>query len=819
MLDVITKNNQHPQGLPKIYVSGTAKGVTNYIDEVANDILQEVTAAIYYHYGPEKSQDPFDDLSFMQLFVFVLTDDFYDEFELNKIQHIASEVSFAIDHRIPILPIVFESENSTVYQKVFGSLQFLNRFRVDSTEIPYQQKLRKYLDMVIVGNELSAKIRAAFEAYIFLSYRKKDRKYALQLMNLIHSNDLCRDIAIWFDEYLTPGEDFNDSIAKALHKSDIFTVLLTPNLVNEMNYVINTEYPEAVKANMPILSVEAEKTNKEDIKKRFTDFPDPLSINDDAGIITTITSLLPKITLSSRQDDPQHDFFIGLAYLSGIDVEIDKEKAFSLIKSAADRGLSEAYSKIANMYAYGIGVERNIQLAVHWQQRYMQLLDSRYKKGEIELGQLIESNEQYCQYLKGITRTTTLYDGYGTATHIDEWAIDFALRSYAYLIECCSKLLSIENSFKNRVLFSRLTKQMCDYIYSVKQVDGKLNEELLGKIENCLSLLQDDFGRDRNTDNLIVNLLFSAMNIHRGIGGSYHLQIAFEYCKRIDRIKKALGWRLAKGIISCLNISQENHYILTGTEGGFVDIVDFNGNTIIENQSVFLSPIDSICLSPDGSILLVISGSWLKMFSFPEFSVLKEVVLPYLKIIKCGINKDNEYMYLVINGTSRSINNWISVHLYNRSSFKPLYKTKDTHFNVQEKFTYDGRYFLAYESHNIEAYDMENNREINIDLKKTEVPDELLPYFEELKDLERDFNQYSIYAIPFFDKKQQKVILCLIPDKQAFPDRERVKIKDAHYALLYNQPLAVITSGHEIMLWNLLSFELVWKKQMSISSD
>ena len=43
--------------------------------------------------------------------------------------------------------------------------------------------------------------RHAFDAYIFLSYRKKDRRYANELMRLIHNNPECRDIAIWFDEF------------------------------------------------------------------------------------------------------------------------------------------------------------------------------------------------------------------------------------------------------------------------------------------------------------------------------------------------------------------------------------------------------------------------------------------------------------------------------------------------------------------------------------------------------------------------------------------------------------------------------------------
>ena len=77
-----------------------------------------------------------------------------------------------------------------------------------------------------MSDEAYEKIRQAFDAYIFLSYRKKDRKHAQEIMSRIHENDFMRDIAIWYDENLTPGRDFNDEIFAIMNKSDIFEPLL-----------------------------------------------------------------------------------------------------------------------------------------------------------------------------------------------------------------------------------------------------------------------------------------------------------------------------------------------------------------------------------------------------------------------------------------------------------------------------------------------------------------------------------------------------------------------------------------------------------------
>ena len=48
--------------------------------------------------------------------------------------------------------------------------------------------------------------------------------------------------------FLIPGENFHDSIAAALEQSSLFALAVTPNLVNEPNYVMSIEYPMAKEA-------------------------------------------------------------------------------------------------------------------------------------------------------------------------------------------------------------------------------------------------------------------------------------------------------------------------------------------------------------------------------------------------------------------------------------------------------------------------------------------------------------------------------------------------------------------------------------------
>lgn len=119
-----------------------------------------------------------------------------------------------------------------------------------------------------MGDELAAKIRAAFDAYIFLSYRKKDRKYANELMRLIHKNDFCRDIASWYDEY-----------------------------------------PETAKQKKTVIPAELEKTDHETLLKQYPGIPSLVDAREGVALSKSLESALSRIAIRENDTDPQHNFF------------------------------------------------------------------------------------------------------------------------------------------------------------------------------------------------------------------------------------------------------------------------------------------------------------------------------------------------------------------------------------------------------------------------------------------------------------------------------------------------------------------------------
>ena len=106
-------------------------------------------------------------------------------------------------------------------------------------------------------------------ARIFLSYRKDDRALAQKLMELVHRIKFCRDVAIWYDEYLIPGENWEKSVMNELKRSEVFLLNVTKNLLADGNFVFKKEYPAAINSGRPILPAETEPTDRDKLEDMY----------------------------------------------------------------------------------------------------------------------------------------------------------------------------------------------------------------------------------------------------------------------------------------------------------------------------------------------------------------------------------------------------------------------------------------------------------------------------------------------------------------------------------------------------------------------
>ena len=406
-----------PRGKPRVFFSCHPDDFEIAFPLISEDILRHSNCCIWYDAQPqdlanmtkEEQKEFYASLEEMQLLVLGVTSRFINSESRAR----DAELKFAIEKHIPVLPIMLEQGLAREFNKKTNTaIQVVNRYSDDPTVIPYDDVLETFLKSVLIGDELAEKVRNAFDAYVFLSYRKKDREHAQRLMRIIHDNPGYQDIAIWYDEFLVPGEKYNDAIEDALRKSTLFALAVTKNLEEDGNYVMSKEYPKAHNRSenekqFQIVSVELydekEKPPKRielDKLKDHEEFPvkEIRDVHDEhirPEVNQAFLDALERISKKENDGTPEHRFFIGLAYLCGIDMEINTERALQLIDSAARAGETEepctgsvlkakkpekpcfeATEKLADMYLTGDGVPRNVEKAIE----YQELLCRQYRK-------------------------------------------------------------------------------------------------------------------------------------------------------------------------------------------------------------------------------------------------------------------------------------------------------------------------------------------------------------------------------------------------------------------------------------------------------
>ena len=380
-----TKKLDNPKGKPRVYFTCHPEDFALYYSKIKEYIFYSHDCAIYYTQDmsePIEKEDLDADLGQMNLFVVPVT------FKLlsTKNRAMRVDIAYAKEKNIPILPFMMESGIDSLYseQKNFGERQYLNPNSHDMSEIGYQTKLKKYLDSVLINSQTAKRVREAFDAYIFLSYRKKDRKYAKELMRLIHKNPEFRDIAIWYDEFLTPGENFSENIRSIMEQSEFLTLLVTPNLLEEPNgkpnFVMGEEYPAALQSNMTILPAEMVATDKTVLAAKFEGLPPCVDPRDHEGFRSDLLKALKNVTISANNEDPEHNYLIGLAYMEGIDVEVDQEIGLGLLRFAAERGHAEAMLKLVDLFYHDIQGEHGYQEAVYWAEKHFDYCCTEFGK-------------------------------------------------------------------------------------------------------------------------------------------------------------------------------------------------------------------------------------------------------------------------------------------------------------------------------------------------------------------------------------------------------------------------------------------------------
>lgn len=377
---VRTRGGASPDNKPKVFFTCHPDDFDSCFESLCEAIFGAHDCAIYYN--NELSSDDYDenliiDLERMNLFVVPVT----LKLLTTENRTMSFDIKFAKEKKLPILPLIMEPGIRQYYSKpeAFGEMQSLSPNCSDDTAIDFKDKLKVFLESVLFSDELAQTIRDSFDAYIFLSYRKKDRKYANDLMKLIHKNPECEDIAIWFDEFLKPGESYKTNINNYLSNSKVFTLLVTPNLLERQpdgtpNFVMREEYPAALRLNKRIFPVEMKKTDKAELQRDYAGIPECCCVDDEKYFNKRLLEILSGVYIPANNDNPEHNYLIGLAYLKGIDVEIDIDRGISLITKAANTGHLKAIENLYIMYREGLNVKASPEEALYWIKKHYDIM-------------------------------------------------------------------------------------------------------------------------------------------------------------------------------------------------------------------------------------------------------------------------------------------------------------------------------------------------------------------------------------------------------------------------------------------------------------
>lgn len=345
---------------------------SRWLDNLASRILEAADCTVLC--GDEESLS-FDDFDKISAAVFPVTHNLFDSPDTT----LDTFISFAISERIPILPILVESDLEESFESKVGPIQLLS-LNGNSSGPSVTRKLLDFFDRILPQNNIEETIKRAFKTKVFLSYRRKDYSHAKEVVSLIHKESDLQDIAIWFDDYLTPGERYDEEIKEAIATSDLFAMVASPALLVTPNYIVDNEYPCARNAGIPILSIEMQEADITQLKILFPSTQLHIRGHEKHRIIEEVRRISFNTESRATHNDYEHDYLIGLAYLMGIWVEIDRDLGLSLMLSAADKNYLPALEKLADMYRTGEAVQPDLDTEINLRVRIAALCKIEWKK-------------------------------------------------------------------------------------------------------------------------------------------------------------------------------------------------------------------------------------------------------------------------------------------------------------------------------------------------------------------------------------------------------------------------------------------------------
>lgn len=358
----------------KVYFSATKEDYDGYSSEyVIKQLLNAYDCDIYVK-NP-KAEMTEDDLALhlseMDAAFIHLTSSYFDALDNNQ----ATDLAILRNQKTKLIPLMETVSPEAIrhYNRYFPNIQYIS-LNQEATELPYLQKVQIVLEDLFEKDDV-ASANVNFIRKLFLSYRKKNRGLAMDLIKAIHQDPRLEGVEIWYDEFLSAGENFEEDIKRELETSDGVLLLMTKEMLEEDNYVISTEYPLIRSLGKPITPVIVDTdVSASEIQNKF---PSLELLREDyrpyfKQLDALKESLVRSLKLEKEERKPEEDYGLGLLYFNGIRVEKNEEKGAQLIKKAAEGGCFDAFSKAAKLYYDGLYLPGSLYKAIYFNNECLQ---------------------------------------------------------------------------------------------------------------------------------------------------------------------------------------------------------------------------------------------------------------------------------------------------------------------------------------------------------------------------------------------------------------------------------------------------------------
>ena len=187
---------------------------------------------------------------------------------------------------IRVIPILLEGGQNTVdlVNMRLGKIQY-----IDASE-----SLEFALDALRAHLTAEERVVDRSLPSVFISYRRGDRETLHEIVRTVEESEEGRQVNLWYDEVIAPGENYSKSIMRELCDCDLFILLVTPRVLEPKNYVHRVEFQEARKRGKRIIAIEAEKTDRRALTEMYEGLPRIVSLKQIDALRAVLAELKRK---------------------------------------------------------------------------------------------------------------------------------------------------------------------------------------------------------------------------------------------------------------------------------------------------------------------------------------------------------------------------------------------------------------------------------------------------------------------------------------------------------------------------------------------